>query len=297
MQFSLDRKMFCFPFQATQVLSICTQNLAKIMGNVDPNQQTVSKSVPALIDWGQNLFALAERFEADAKSQLAASLEKEHTQPENCSIRMTMGDIYEKVLFFLNHMTHSYIDYSRSESPMSASYEAAQIIPAAGALQRFRSQQQQQYRRWSEAAATSMNESTESNVDSNRRWSMPTNVRQTRSIPTIMKPQAGLQSSQLSQSSIGDHSLTCSDGISEAIQLLSLTTRPSQSRPPSQHCLQPPPFTSQYRTPNQSQRTQRQPRGELNEILLLQRPGSDSGYFGRCQQIAENVRGESDENQ
>lgn len=41
---------------------------------------------------------LTERFEADAKSQIAASLEKEHTQPESCSIRMTMGNIYEKVL-------------------------------------------------------------------------------------------------------------------------------------------------------------------------------------------------------
>jgi hypothetical protein len=289
--------LFCFVFQATQVLSICTQNLAKIMGNVDPNQTTVHKSVPALIDWGQNLFALAERFEVDAKSQLAASLEKEQTQPENCSIRMTMGDIYEKVLFFLNHMTHSYIDYSRSESPMSASYEA-QIPP--GSLQRFRTQQQSQYRRWSEAAATSMNESNELNVDSNRRWSMPTNVRQTRSIPTIMKPSSGVQSTQLSQSSIGDPStVSCSDGISEAIQLLSLTTRTTtQSRPPSQHCLQPPPpFTSQYRTSRETQRTQRQPRGELNEILLLQRTPNDSGYFGRCQQIAENVRGESDENQ
>lgn len=40
-------------FQAAQTLSICTQNLAKIMGNVDPNQTIVNKSVPALIDWGQ----------------------------------------------------------------------------------------------------------------------------------------------------------------------------------------------------------------------------------------------------
>lgn len=40
-------------FQASQTLAICTQNLAKIMGNVDPNQSLVSKSVPALIDWGQ----------------------------------------------------------------------------------------------------------------------------------------------------------------------------------------------------------------------------------------------------
>lgn len=40
-------------FQAAQTLSICTQNLAKIMGNVDPNQTIVNKSVPALLDWGQ----------------------------------------------------------------------------------------------------------------------------------------------------------------------------------------------------------------------------------------------------
>lgn len=44
---------------------------------------------------------LTERFEADAKSQIAASLEKEHTQPESCSIRMTMGNIYEKVLLWV----------------------------------------------------------------------------------------------------------------------------------------------------------------------------------------------------
>lgn len=270
------------------------------MSNVDPNQTTVSKSVPALIDWSQNLLALAERFEVDAKSQLAASLEKEQSQPETCSIRMTMGDIYEKVLFFLNHMTHSYIDYSRSESPMSASFEASQMTPATGSLQRIRSLHQQQYRRWSEAAATTMSDSSEaSGVDSNRRWSMPSNVRcqQKGSIPTIMKPQAGLQSSsQPSQSSIADPSMS-SDGITEAIQLLSM--RPPIMRPTAQqHCLQPPSFSSQYRNPSQTQRSQRQTRemGDPTTGLLLQRP-NDSGYFGRCQQIAENVRGESDENQ
>lgn len=270
------------------------------MVNVDPNQSTVSKSFPALLDWGQNLFALAERFEADAKSQLAASLEKEQTQPENCSIRMTLGNIYEKVLFFLNHMTHSYIDYSRSESPMSASFEASQMTSATGTIQKIRTihQQQQQYRRWSEAAATTMSDPAEANVDSNRRWSMPNNVRcqQTRSIPTIMKP--GLQSSnQPSQSSIADPSTMSSDGVTEAIQLLSF--RPPIMRPPSQqHCLQPPSFSSQYRNQSQTQRSQRPPRSEIVDSGsgLLQRP-NESGYFGRCQQIAENVRGESDENQ
>lgn len=276
-------------FQAAQNLSICTQNLAKIMGNVDPNQSIVTKSVPALIDWGQNLFILAERFEIDAKSQLSASLDKEHTQPETCSIRMTMGNIYEKVLFFLNHMTHSYIDYSRSESPMSASYEAQ--APSSGGLQRLRSlQQQQQYRRWSEAAAMEPNEA---NIDSNRRWSMPTNVSKTQSrfIPMINK-QAGLVNQQ-SQSSIHEQTTMNSDGVIEAIQLLSF--RPAPSRPPSQHCSQQASYLPQqhFRNQPQSQR-QRQSRGELNEILVLPR-ASDPLYLGRYQQIAENIRGESDE--
>ena len=253
------------------------------MGNVDPNQTIVTKSVPALIDWGQNLFILAERFELDAKAQLSASLDKEHTQPETCSIRMTMGNIYEKVLFFLNHMTHSYIDYSRSESPMSASYEAQ--AASVGALQRFRTlQQQQQYRRWSEAAATEPNEA---NVDSNRRWSMPTNVSKTQSrfIPMINK-----QTGQQSQSSIPEQTTMNSDGVIEAIQLLSF--RPAPSRPPSMHCSQQAAYLSQqqhFRNQPQSQR-QRQSRGELNEILVLPRAS-----LGRYQQIAENIRGESDE--
>lgn len=138
------------------------------MGALDPNQTIINKSVPALIDWGQwviythptsflisffpfsrNLFVLAERFETDAKSQITASLEKEVTQPETCSIRITMSNIYEKVLFFLNTMTHSYIDYSRSESPMSASVMYECQVPSTGTLQRFRTlHQQQQYRRW-----------------------------------------------------------------------------------------------------------------------------------------------------
>lgn len=77
-----------------------------------------------------------------------------------------------------------------------------------------------------------------------------------------------------------------------AIQLLSLRP-PLQSRPASQqHNLQP----FQYQPPRntQQQRTQRQSRGELNEILILQRP-NDPIFLGRCQQIAENIRGESDE--
>jgi hypothetical protein len=256
------------------------------MANVDPNQTIVSKSVPALLDWGQNLFILAERFEIDAKSQLSASLDKEHTQPETCSIRMTMGNIYEKVLFFLNHMTHSYIDYSRSESPMSASYEAQ--ATSAVALQRFRNLQQQQYRRWSEAAVVEPNEA---NVDSNRRWSMPTNVSKTQSrfIPMINK-QAGLVNQ--SQSSIPEQTTT--DGVIEAIQLLSF--RPAPSRPPSLHCSQQASYMTQqqhFRNQQQTQR-QRQSRGELNEILVLPR-ASDPLYMGRYQQIAENIRGESDE--
>lgn len=231
---------------------------------------------------------MAERFEVDAKSQLTASLDKEHTQPESCSIRMTMGNIYEKVLFFLNHMTHSYIDYSRSESPMSASYEMQ--VPNASSLQRFRSlQQQQQYRRWSEAAATAI-EPNEANVDSNRRWSMPTNVCKTQSrfIP-MMNKLAGLVN-QPSQSTIPDQTTTNSDGVIEAIQLLSF--RPAPSRPPSQHAT----FLTQQQQHfrNQAQPRQRQPRSEVNEILILPRP-NDPVYLGRYQQIAENIRGESDE--
>lgn len=245
------------------------------MNTIDPNQTIVNKSVPALIDWGQNLYILSERFETDAKNQLSASLDKEQTNPENCSIRMTMGNIYEKVLFFLNHMTHSYIDYSRSESPMSASYEAQ-----GPALQRFRTlQQQQQYRRWSEAAATAM-EPNEAAVDSNRRWSMPTNVSKTRFIP--LKQVVG---GQQSQSTIPEQN---PDGVLEAIQLLSF--RPAPSRPPSQHQFTPQHFRNQ---PPPTQRQQRQSRGEINEILVL--PRSDPVYLGRYQQIAENIRGESDE--
>jgi hypothetical protein len=236
----------------------------------------------------RNLFILAERFESDAKSQITASLEKEHTQPESCSIRMTMGNVYEKFLFFLNHMTQSYIDFSRSESPMSASYESQ--VPNAGAIHRFRAlQQQQQYRRWSEAAAM---EPSEAVVDSNRRWSMPTNVSKTQSrfIP-MMNKLAGLVSQQ-SQTTIPDQTTTNnSDGVIEAIQLLSFRAAPS--RPPSQHCSASYQTPQHFRNSAQTQR-QRQSRGELNEILILPR-SNDPMYLGRYQQIVENIRGESDE--
>lgn len=234
---------------------------------------------------------LAERFETDAKSQLNASLDKEHTQPEACSIRMTMGNIYEKILFFLNHMTHSYIDYSRSESPMSASYECQ--VPNVSALQRFRTlQQQQQYRRWSEAAATVV-EPNEANVDSNRRWSMPTNVCKTQSrfIP-MMNKLAGLVNQQ-SQSTIPDQTTNPpSDGVIEAIQLLSFRAAPS--KPPSQHCSQASFQAQPQHFRQQPPQRQRQARGELNEILIQPR-ASDPLYLGRYQQIAENIRGECDE--
>lgn len=202
---------------------------------------------------------------------------------------MTMGNIYEKVLFFLNHMTHSYIDYSRSESPMSASYECQ--MPQAGSLQRFRTlQQQQQYRRWSEAAATAM-EPNEANVDSNRRWSMPTSVSKTQSrfIP-MMNKLAGLVNQQ-SQTTIPEQTTMNSDGVIEAIQLLSFRAAPS--RPPSQHCPHSATQPQHFRNQPQSQR-QRQSRGELNEILVLPR-ANDPMYLGRYQQIVENIRGESDE--
>lgn len=276
----------------------------------------------------RNLFILAERFEADFKSQLSTCLDKEVTQPESCTIRMTMGNIYEKILFFLNHMTHSFIDFSRSESPMSASnFDCQSLASGSGAghpssvtLQRFRMlQQQQQYRRWSEAACTT--ETSETNVDSNRRWSMPTNSVSSKSRLNVApnKALAGLVSQQHQQqqqqpqvqiqqnlSSNSDTNDNSNEWI--AIQLLSL--RPSiPSRPPSQvqqHGPQISPF--QYSTttavasasarntqPQQQTTRQRQSRGELNEILIL--PRNDSLFLGRCQQIAENIRGESDEYQ
>lgn len=186
-------------------------------------------------------------------------------------------------------MTHSYIDYSRSESPMSASYEC-QVPANTGGLQRFRTLQH--YRRWSEAAATAMGESNEANIDSNRRWSMPTsNVSKTQSrfIP-MMNKLAGLVN-QPSQSSIPDQS-TISDGVIEAITLLSFRAAPS--KPPSQHCTQPANFQAQQHFRNQSQsQRQRQSRGELNEIVLPR--ANDPLYLGRYQQILENIRGESDE--
>lgn len=254
-----------------------------------PTRFEVRAGFSKLVLPSRNLFILAERFESDAKSQIAASLEKEQTQPETCSIRMTMGNVYEKVLFFLNHMTQSYIDYSRSESPMSASYESQ--VPNSGAIQRFRTlQQQQQYRRWSEAAAMEPNEA---NVDSNvgRRWSMPSNVSKTQSrfIP-MMNKLAGLVNQ--SQATIPDQTTINSDGVVEAIQLLSFRAAPS--RPPSQHCSASYPIQLQhFRNSAQTQR-QRQSRGELNEILILPR-SNDPMYLGRYQQIVENIRGESDE--
>lgn len=174
---------------------------------------------------------------------------------------------------------------------MSASYELQQV-PNTGGLQRFRTLQQ--YRRWSEAAATAMGEPNEANVDINRRWSMPTNVSKTQSrfIPIMMNKLAGLVN-QPSQSTIPDQS-TISDGVIEAITLLSFRAAPS--RPPSQHCNQPVNFQAQpqqhFRNQSQSQR-QRQSRGEINEISLPR--ANDPLYLGRYQQILENIRGESDE--
>lgn len=175
---------------------------------------------------------------------------------------------------------------------MSASYECQVPNTTNTGVQRFRTLQQ--YRRWSEAAATAMGEPNEANVDSNRRWSMPTNVSKTQSrfIP-MMNKLAGLVN-QPSQSSIADQS-TISDGVFEAITLLSFRAAPS--RPPSQHCIQPANFQAQpsqqqhFRNQSQSQR-QRQSRGELNEIVI---PRANDPYLGRYQQILENIRGESDE--
>lgn len=250
---------------------------------------------------------LAERFEADFKSQLTSlNLEKEVIQAE--AARVTMDNIYEKILFFLNNMCHSFVDYTRSESPMSAASNfgdnqslASGSHPNTAALQRFKMmQQQQQYRRWSEAAATT--EQHESNIiDANRRWSMPTNVSKTR-LNVIPKTLAGLvYSQQQSQTTAHPPQIdpSNSDGINEAIQLLSF--RPIiPSRPPSQQ--QQPPNSQvqqssfQYapsRNPQTSQTRQRQSRGELNEILILPRT-SDPPLFLGFQQIAE-ARGENDE--
>lgn len=242
---------------------------------------------------------LAERFEADFKSQLSSlNLEKETIQPE--AARVTMDNIYEKVLFFLNHMCHSFVDYSRSESPMSgASNFGDNQSLASGppvALQRFKLiQQQQQYRRWSEAAATM--EQHESNIiDANRRWSMPTNVSKTR-LNVIPKTLAGLVPPPQAHSNAHHQSQNdtpASDGVNEAIHLLSF--RPVvPSRPPSQQQQQ---SSFQYARGNvnpqaaQTQTRQRQSRSELNEILILPRT-SDPPLFLGFQQIAE--RGENDE--
>lgn len=252
---------------------------------------------------------LAERFEADFKSQLTSlNLEKEVIQAE--AARVTMDNIYEKILFFLNHMCHSFVDYTRSESPMSAASNfgdnqslTSGSHPNSAALQRFKMmQQQQQYRRWSEAAATT--EQHESNIiDANRRWSMPTNVSKTR-LNVIPKTLAGLvYSQQQTTAHTPQTDPSNSDGINEAIQLLSF--RPIvPSRPPSQQ-QQPQVSNSQVqqsnfqyapppsRNPQTSQTRQRQSRGELNEILILPRT-SDPPLFLGFQQIAE-ARGENDE--
>jgi hypothetical protein len=260
----------------------------------------------------RNLFILAERFEADFKSQLSSCLDQEIAQPEQCSVRVTMGNIYEKFLFFLNHMTHSFIDYSRSESPMSASNFDCQSLasgpPNSIAMQRLRMLQQQQQamsRRWSEAACTmESSEASDSNRDTNRRWSMPTNVSKTRLnnkslaaglVAQQQPPPPPPLQLQPNQSTNSD----TNDGTNEwvAIQLLSFRP-PVPSRPPSQHCSQiSQPFQySSRNAPQQSQQPtrQRQSRGELNEILILP-TRNDSLFLGRCQQIAETR--ESDEYQ
>lgn len=242
---------------------------------------------------------LAERFEVDFKSQLSTlNLEKEVIQPE--AARVTMDNIYEKVLFFLNHMCHSFVDYSRSESPMSGASNFGDQSLASGpppaTLQKFKLiQQQQQYRRWSEAAAT-MDQHESNIIDANRRWSMPTNVSKTRLIPKTLAGLVQQQQQAVAHPTPSQPDPSISDGINEAIQLLSF--RPSvPSRPPSQQT-QPPPTqqpssssTFQYApptrnpssTPSQTTR-QRQSRGELNEILILPRVSGDAppplGFLG-----------------
>lgn len=244
---------------------------------------------------------LAERFEADFKSQLSSlNLDKETIQPE--AARVTMDNIYEKVLFFLNHMCHSFVDYSRSESPMSgvSNFGDTQSL-ASGAppisLQRFKLiQQQQQYRRWSEAAATM--EQHESNIiDANRRWSMPTNVSKTR-LNVIPKTLAGLVPPQQPQTAA--HSTAQnepSDGVTEAIQLLSFRpiapSRPSSQQQQNTFQYAPTSRNVNSQAPPQTQTRQRQSRGELNEILILPRT-SDPPLFLGFQQIAES-RGENEE--
>ncbi|KAG5674746.1 hypothetical protein PVAND_004697 [Polypedilum vanderplanki] len=290
-------------------LSVSTQNLAKIMNHVDPNHSTISKSYLALLDWSQNLFILAERFEADFKSQLSTCIDQEIAQPEHCKIRITMGNIYEKILFFLNHMTHSFIDYSRSESPMSASnfdcHSLASGPPNSIALQRLRMLQQQQQamsnRRWSEAACTT--ENNEANVDANRRWSMPTNVSKTR---LNNKSLAGLvtqqqQQQQQTQFHQSTNSNDTNDGANNewiAIQLLSFRpSLPSRSPSQMQHCSQmTQPF--QYLAPRNTQQQSQQPTRQQRQTQELILPRNDSLFtMGRCQQIAENIRGETDEYQ
>ena len=242
----------------------------------------------------RNLFMLAERFETDVVNQFANNIDKEALQSDNT--RITMGNIYENVLFFLNHLTRSFIDYSRSESPQSASYvESVNSGPSTntGTLQRFRIMEQQN-RRWSEAAAI---ENPETNIDNNRRWSMPTNVNsktQSRFMP-MMNKLAGLLKSQQSQSTIPDYSVhhssvTSKDGVIEAIQLLSFRPPVYLQRPPQQPFGQQQPH---FRTQQQARPRQQQSRGELTENILLR--DSLTNWPQRYQQIAENIRGESDE--
>lgn len=117
---------------------------------------------------------------------------------------------------------------------------------------------------------------------------MPTNGSKTQSrfIP-MMNKLAGFVNHQQSQSTIPEPP----DGVEQAIQLLSyrpapqlITSRPSSSV--TQH-------VQHYFRPQQQRQQQRSSRGELNEILILPRT-SDPLYLGRYQ-IAENIRGESDE--
>lgn len=116
---------------------------------------------------------------------------------------------------------------------------------------------------------------------------MPANCTkaQSRFMP-MMKKLAGLVNQ--SQNTSPDQVATNSDGVIEAIQLLSLK---APSRPPSQHCQSM--YCSQQQHFRSQPQRQRQPRGgEINEILVLPRP-NDSLYLGRYQQIVENIRGES----
>lgn len=109
------------------------------------------------------------------------------------------------------------------------------------------------FRRWSEIGEVASNDPS---IDNNRRWSVPSNVNKT---PRFI-PMAKQNTVNTSQATIPDQS--SSDGVIEAIQLLSFRKQQNNFLP-QQH------FRNQSQPHTQSR--QRPSRGEVNEILVLPR--------------------------